>query len=112
MLSLWRKRSYREELQEQSQEAKVSYCCKEFLTYLLCCVCVFLSQPAIAKARCLSLHISYVLFFFFLIAAVQEVIHYHQIDLALLVVAGAVAEVTVEVAATGELWTVQFFDVS
>lgn len=42
----------------------------------------------------------------------QEVIHYHQIDLALLVVAGAVAEVTVEVAATGELWTVQFFDVS
>lgn len=51
-------------------------------------------------------------FFFFLIAAVQEVIHYHQIDLALLVVAGAVAEVTVEVAATGELWTVQFFDVS
>lgn len=53
-----------------------------------------------------------IFFFFFLIAAVQEVIHYHQIDLALLVVAGAVAEVTVEVAATGELWTVQFFDVS
>ena len=78
--------------------------------FALLCVC-FLSQPAIAKARCLSLHISYILFFF-LIAAVQEVIHYHQIDLALLVVAGAVAEVTVEVAATGELWTVQFFDVS
>lgn len=75
-------------------------------------MCVFLSQPAIAKARCLSLHISYITYLFFLIAAVQEVIHYHQIDLALLVVAGAVAEVTVEVAATGELWTVQFFDVS
>lgn len=112
MLSLWRKRSYREELQEQSQEAKVIYCCKEFLTCLLCCVCVFLSQPAIAKARCLSLHISYIIIIIFLIAAVQEVIHYHQIDLALLVVAGAVAEVTVEVAAIGELWTVQFFDVS
>ena len=59
-------------------------------------------------------HFTFLIFFlfFFLIAAVQEVIHYHQIDLALLVVAGAVAEVTVEVAATGELWTVQFFDVS
>lgn len=111
MLSLWRKRSYREELQEQSQEAKVSYCCKEFLTYLLYCVCVSLVSQLLLKQD--VYHFTFLIFFFFfLIAAVQEVIHYHQIDLALLVVAGAVAEVTVEVAATGELWTVQFFDVS
>lgn len=47
-------------------------------------------------------HFLYSIFFSILIAAVEEVIRYHQIDLAPLVVAEAVAEVTVEVAATGE----------
>lgn len=67
---------------------------------------VFLCQLPIAKTWS-KFHFLWSNF----IAGVEEVIHYHRVDHSPLVVAEAVAEVTAEAAATGELWIVRFLDV-
>lgn len=64
---------------------------------------VFLGQLPIAKTWS-TFHFLWSTF----IAGAEEVIHYHRVDQYPLVVEEAVAEVTAEAAATGELWIVHF----
>jgi hypothetical protein len=76
------------------------------LTSLLLLAHVFLCKLPIAKTWS-TFHFLWSTF----IAGVEEVIHYHRVDHSPLVVVEAVAEVTAEAEATGELWIVHFLDV-
>ena len=103
---MWRKRSYREKLQEQSQETHViftSFC--HFLPVLLLLVFVFFLRYFSTNAQwwCSFLFPSFYCVFY--AAGGGGVILDHQVDLqvdlAHLSVAAAAAQVIVEVEATG-----------
>lgn len=100
MLPLWRERSYRKKLQEQSQEVKVIYLCKDLTSFL--CLLELVGQLLITVFY--VYHIQFLMIYF--IADVKELTHYHQTDPFLLVVPEAVAEVIVEAVATGVRWIV------
>lgn len=94
MLPVWGERSYRKELQEQSQEAKVIYLCKDETSFP--CVCV----PGSTLITIFYVyHIQFLIIYF--IVDVGEVSRYHRVGHFLLVGPEAEAEVTVEAVATG-----------